>query len=381
MSKTTPMPNIKTGLLATVSSFALLGYVFSAGEAAAASDDQQLIWIEIGGQAERTNTASELLAPPFFNVATPVVLSTLTAAQKFPPFSTGFDGKISFQPEDSAWVFSAAIRYGRSSSTRLLHRQTAGLPPIHGTLFGKYNAHTPYRVVFADAPVSAREKHTILDFQAGKDVGLGLFGARGDSTFSAGVRFAQFTESNHATLRARPFYTLGPVRTNPGKYKGQQFDRYFQSNTAVLHSERNLKAVGPSVSWNASMPMVGNSSDAEVNFDWGVNAAVLFGKQRAKVHHQTTGSLYHRTGDLFTGAAHTSHYVNAPPDQNRSRTVSVPNIGGFAGISLRFPNARVSLGYRADVFFGAMDGGIDTHKSENREFYGPFASISIGLGN
>ncbi|HVP85004.1 MAG TPA: hypothetical protein VMS78_09800 [Rhizomicrobium sp.] len=42
--------------------------------------------------------------------------------------------------------------------------------------------------------------------------------------------------------------------------------------------------------------------------------------------------------------------------------------------------AKVSLGYRADFFFGAMDGGIDTRESYNRNFYGPYASISIGLG-
>jgi hypothetical protein len=60
--------------------------------------------------------------------------------------------------------------------------------------------------------------------------------------------------------------------------------------------------------------------------------------------------------------------------------VIVPNIGGFAGLSVRFPNAKVSLGYRADAFFGAMDGGIDVRKTYDRDFYGPFATISIGLG-
>ena len=41
---------------------------------------------------------------------------------------------------------------------------------------------------------------------------------------------------------------------------------------------------------------------------------------------------------------------------------------------------EVDLGYRADVFFGAMDGGIETRKSENVGFYGPFASVSVGIG-
>jgi hypothetical protein len=58
----------------------------------------------------------------------------------------------------------------------------------------------------------------------------------------------------------------------------------------------------------------------------------------------------------------------------------VPNIGAFAGLSFRYAAAKVSFGYKADFFFNAMDGGIDTAKSYDRNFYGPFATISIGLG-
>ena len=58
----------------------------------------------------------------------------------------------------------------------------------------------------------------------------------------------------------------------------------------------------------------------------------------------------------------------------------VPDLGGFAGLSWCVPNAKVAIGYRADFFFGAMDGGIDGAHRENVGFYGPFASISVGLG-
>jgi hypothetical protein len=43
-------------------------------------------------------------------------------------------------------------------------------------------------------------------------------------------------------------------------------------------------------------------------------------------------------------------------------------------------NAKVKFGYRADLFLGAMDGGIDTAKKENVGFYGPFATVSVGIG-
>jgi hypothetical protein len=64
----------------------------------------------------------------------------------------------------------------------------------------------------------------------------------------------------------------------------------------------------------------------------------------------------------------------------RSRTVTVPNLGGFAALSYRFTRAKLSMGYRADFFFGAMDRGIDARRSVTTGYHGPYATISIGLG-
>ncbi|HUJ04303.1 MAG TPA: hypothetical protein VLW75_11735, partial [Rhizomicrobium sp.] len=66
---------------------------------------------------------------------------------------------------------------------------------------------------------------------------------------------------------------------------------------------------------------------------------------------------------------------------SRSKDVTVPNLGGFAAVSWRYADAKISVGYKADFFFNAIDGGIDTRKEENRAFYGPFASISVGIGD
>jgi len=49
-------------------------------------------------------------------------------------------------------------------------------------------------------------------------------------------------------------------------------------------------------------------------------------------------------------------------------------------ISMRYSNAKISFGYRADEFFGAKDGGFASAKNYNLGFYGPFAAISIGIG-
>jgi len=120
--------------------------------------------------------------------------------------------------------------------------------------------------------------------------------------------------------------------------------------------------------------------DSELTLDWGLNASVLFGRQRSNIHYQTTGQ-YH-TAKYHGSPPNAQRYVVSHRSVNvpdRSHTVAVPNIGGFAGLSFRYNVAKVSFGYRADFFFGAMDRGIDTHKSENRGFFGPFATVSIGF--
>ncbi len=365
-------------LLVNVSSLALLGLAGAATNALAASgnEDRPTVWIELGGQFERVDGTPETFSPPFFNLASPADLAVMTGAQRPSPYSLGENGKITFAPEGTDWVFSASIRYGRSNNAKHLHDQKE-LPPFSLTVHGHQAHDTPSKAIEGDAQTDSRESHMILDFQAGKDVGLGLFGTEGNSVVSAGVRFAQFSASSDATLHARPVYSQG-VRTNPGEYKGIPFDVLHQTYTALVHSKRNAQAIGPSLSWDASLPVAGNGSDMTFNFNWGVNAAVLFGRQRTQVHHQTTGYYFHRTGTVYDYATHTRHYAHAT-DPSRSRSVTIPNVGGFAGVSLKFPNVRFSLGYRGDFFLGAMDVGIDARKSKTLGFYGPFASISFGL--
>ena len=244
-------------------------------------------------------------------------------------------------------------------------------------------------------PVAARaavttvrngEQHLILDFQAGKDVGLGMFGVRdGSSVVNFGVRFAQFSNQSNISLKSDPdWHRIYKNFNIGGLVQPLVVYQAYHSNAASLRATRSFHGVGPSLSWNASAPFAGSAKDGELLFDWGVNAALLFGRQKARVHHQATaeyrpsqgvGNKYER---FYPHRYLVSQYSADPPA--RSRTVIVPNVGGFAGLSFRYDAAKISLGYRADFFFGAMDGGIDTARKENEGFYGPFATISVGIG-
>jgi hypothetical protein len=165
-------------------------------------------------------------------------------------------------------------------------------------------------------------------------------------------------------LQARPDILMKP----PVGFK------YWTTYAASLERSASFHGIGPTLSWTNSNDLMGDSDDGSLTFDWGVNAAVLFGRQKVAGTHSTAtryfaGPLRGYTPGTSTGAS-----------PRRSRSVVVPNIGGFAGLSVRYSSAKFSLGYRGDFFFGAMDTGLDTRKTETMSFHGPFATISLGLG-
>ncbi|HWH59554.1 MAG TPA: hypothetical protein VN682_18135 [Terriglobales bacterium] len=279
-------------------------------------------------------------------------------------------------------MFAAAIRYGRSNAAKHVRQQSYPVgytPTILGYAFGEKN---PWAAQFADTQTRYSESHVVLDFQAGRDVGLGLFGHNGSSTVNLGVRFAQFTSKSNIMFSSDPDWHFVPKYTS---YLGQQLKipngQSYHNYYGHLLATRSFHGIGPSLSWNASAEVAGSKDQSELTFDWGINAALLFGRQKAQTHHQTTAQYHAAGGGLLAEPGRTLLYDNpATPGHIRSHSAVVPNVGGFAGLSFRAGDAKVSFGYRADFFFGAMDGGIDTRKTYDRNFYGPYATVSIGLG-
>jgi len=382
-------------LLAGASTLVLVAYVSTGHSAKAAESDRPTVWIELGGQLNRLQDSQEVFAPPFVAL-TPPNFTPPQEAERPPLYGIDASGKISFQPNNSDWIFSASVRYGRASSAKHVRHQS--YPDAYNAFFEAYGIYSgvftyhvtghnpvnPRAARFTDAVARESEGHTILDFQAGKDLGLGLFGRNSSSSVNAGVRFAQFTSRSRATLGENPdwqFKTHLATFTIHSYYytrhiSQQKVYQPYHSFVGTFEANRSFSGLGPSISWNSSVPVAGSSQAGELSFDWGVNAAILFGRQKTKSHHQTT-ARFHST--YANGYLTTLYQHPNTPDHTRSRNVVVPNIGGFAGLSFNYANAKVSFGYRADFFFGAMDGGIDARKTYDRGFYGPYATISIGL--
>lgn len=402
-------------LLTTVSALALVGAAYRSGDAKAADQDtdRPTVWIELGGQLESISGESENFSPPFIAGITHSDLLSALNVQHAPAHAFGIDGRVSFQPNGSDWVFSASLRYGRSQAIRHKHHQTANAHvykyprTFYGYNVGGVTYYPSNNVRFADGTAKLHESHAILDFQAGKDVGLGMFGSHGSSTLNLGVRIAQFMSKASVGLQAEPDlqYPGTPIVSFAGLYAFMNAHVHFHDFAATFDSTRSFRGVGPELSWDASTTLAGDRSDREITFDWGLNGAVLFGRQKVAERHKTVTKSHYVTHFQTTfggmNGAHpghfrgpcTAHPFNSPSgttgacahhtssaSRNRSRFSVVPNIGAFAGLSFRYSNAKVSFGYRADFFFGAIDEGVDVRRAEDIGFNGPFATISVGLG-
>ncbi|HEV2561260.1 MAG TPA: TonB-dependent receptor [Rhizomicrobium sp.] len=336
------------------------------------------IWIDLGGSFNQLADKSEPYVPPFESLI-PSDLPGGVSTQNAPKASFDWQGSISYQPNDSDWVLKAGVRYGRSAQHKHVHKS---LPvPTEKSLyaFGKYFSCTRVAQIlnnglqcpfqgyfheFTDAVASSSEKHAILDFTLGKDIGIGMFG--GSGTLSGGMRVAQFDTKARAQINSDPHYVMTP------------HIKYLTHNNwnGVDSEKRKFHGIGPEITWDSTMPLLGQPEDGQVAFDWGLNGAILFGRSSAKVNHQT--SICRVEGSRTQAHCVYTHTQMHP--YSRSRSVTVPNLGGYAGLSMRYTNAKVSFGYRADEFFGAMDGGQDTAKKYNRGFFGPYLNLSLSFG-
>lgn len=368
-------------LLTSVSAAALVA-IFP--QSAIAGDSRPTIWIEVGAQLEGLTNDQESFAPPFVSELLENPFTPPSKIEAPPRDSFGQEASVTFAPERSDWAFSVSVRYGRANSSGNNHEETSPASPEFIESIPNYDFYqiTPFPPAARRFATTSARTHTtdlVVDFQAGKDVGLGVFGKYGTSTLNGGIRFAQFTSRSTAQIDADPdfavtykyFHSLGGVPALL-KFPRQNWDLY----SAKLDVSRGFTGWGPSFKWGADAVLLGHPDASTVTLDWGLSGAILFGRQKVTAHHTT---MAHHGSNLISHGPFPTAYPTKVHDTNRTRSVVVPNVGGFAGLSLRFPNAKVSVGYRVDAFFGAMDGGIDARKTYDRDFYGPFATISIGL--
>ena len=102
-------------LLGTVSAIALLTSIAIANPALAEeSGGNPEVWIELGGGFDQMDNTQAIYQPPFMAVPQPFRDFSVGETEKPTRSALNFDGSITFQPDNSDWVLSAKLLYGRS---------------------------------------------------------------------------------------------------------------------------------------------------------------------------------------------------------------------------------------------------------------------------
>ena len=147
-----------------------------------------------------------------------------------------------------------------------------------------------------------------------------------------------------------------------------------------MQARREFRGAGPALRWDGTLPLAGNKFDVgRIGMDMGLGGAVLFGKQKTRVHEHLLGvydggSYFYLSGTELTPSYNTTHY------RIREKTVIVPAANANLGLSYELGRLKMSGGYRWERYFKAIDAGIETRKTYDRQFDGPYVKISVGFG-
>lgn len=221
-----------------------------------------------------------------------------------------FGGAIGYRPAGSDWWYALRGRYGKSRTvSKSFYNYDDTLDTRH------------------------REEHAVVDFEVGREVGLGSLGPNSTFSVKGGIRFAWFNA--RSSLEETDF-----------KY----------SYEASLR--RRFIGAGPRLGFEGSLPFDGT----DISFDFSAAGAILFGKRRSRVSAETY-YYFQKYGNTYT--------------DSRSRFAIVPNVEGIAGFSWHLgPGMTFMLGYRVDAYFDVLDGAFFSRKRD-RIVHGPMASFTV----
>jgi len=344
--------------------------------------------VELGGQVQRQDAPYDALKPGFASLfPAPIDVFDGPQNQKL-DWGDGREVKLTYQPVGSPWNVSAGVRYGKTNGAHRVFVSEASDPgcqrlnPAICAYWLSVPPTSPYygfdhligattRNNFLEASATDREEHEIADFAVGRDVSIGSLR---HSTVSGGLRYAQFKSTTKTASDGVPDWHI----PNGWKYFPATHDRYIET----IAADREFTGAGPAVTWDASLPLLGNNNIGHLDIDWSLGGSLLFGKQKASVKGAGTASYYTSLGLIeVTGWSTPDTTVPTPPiDIHRTKSTSVPVLDLGVGLSYEIQRIKVSTGYRWERYFNVLDAGYAERKSNDRTMDGPYFKIAVGFG-
>ncbi|HEX6865736.1 MAG TPA: Lpg1974 family pore-forming outer membrane protein, partial [Caulobacteraceae bacterium] len=290
------------------------------------------------------------------------------------------EARLTYRPGAGSWKITAGYRFGRTNGSELMKAYEA---VTGGTayFFGQ-GIYFPSPDNHLRGSVRDQEEFSLIDFMVGKEVG---FGSLSQSSFSAGVRYAEFGSTSKVLLDGVPNRYV-PTTWNLYPTTPPQPERSHYHTS--LDSDREFEGYGPQLSWEAAVRLWGDDTQGHADLDWTVSGGVLFGKQRVASVEDQVGILY--TGGIPDETAndvvndfflkYEDIFADRFVPRTREDDVTAPTLGVSLGLSYEVQRVKVSTGYRYDRFFDVIDGGYEDASSKDRVVHGPYLKLAIGFG-
>jgi outer membrane receptor protein involved in Fe transport len=333
--------------------------------------------VEIGGQVQRHDAPYADLTPVSAASFTGA-LDTTQAQNRNLDWGDGREVRLTYALPGDAWRVSAGYRIGKTNGTDQTLNFVLADEGCGGTtaqcdqaaqagytgepfFFKAYN--------YSDVTVTNREEHTVVDFDVGRDVGMGMGVA---SSVSAGLRYAQLKSATHMQMFGAANWDL-PEQFVLFKYSS---NTHYKSD---LTASREFKGAGPTLSWDAAKRLWGPDT-SHLDLEWSLTGGVLFGKQKTTLKGDETSAYfsgkYYNREVLQSGP--TVDITNNPAA--RSKSVTAPLLDLSAGLAYETGRFKVDAGYRWERYFNVLDAGYAERKNVDRTIDGPYFKIAVGFG-
>ncbi|HEX5776885.1 MAG TPA: Lpg1974 family pore-forming outer membrane protein, partial [Caulobacteraceae bacterium] len=339
--------------------------------------------VELGGQVQRHDAPYATVAPSFAGEFYDEVNTFDESQHQDLDWGDGRSLELTYRPGGGDIKLVAGMRYGRTNGTGPKVRAeeetplTCAFAGYYATFCAKYpgvriedNGFYSSGTNWSSSQSRSREEHMMADFSVGRDVALGSL----DSSVSVGLRYARLESLTAMAMQGVPNWVLPDGFA--GKYESTRTDY-----RAELTAQREFSGTGPVVTWDGSIPLLGDDTTGRLELEWSASGGLLYGKQETTIQGSEVASYYAGVGLLAaTGRIEPFDVVATEANIRRPRSVNAPVLDLSMGLSYDVGRLKLSTGYRWERYFDVLDVGNDERQDADRTIDGPYFKLAIGFG-